>query len=255
MFPPGVLESFGLYLVRTSALVLASPLSGNTSAVSSYKISLIVSLALLSAFVGGSPVPADFSPFDYGLWALREVLIGLSMSFVLHLVIMAVRVSSDLIGQEMAFTISSVVDPQTGVNTPLISRIYELLFLLALLGVNGHHWLFQALARSYERAPVGRADYHEGLPSFVVQVFGELFSAGLSFAAPIIVLLLLVSVLIGILARAVPQLNILEFGFSMRIVVGLGAMCLFAPLLAPAMEALLNQLMDGLDRSLDALTV
>lgn len=255
MLPPGVIESFGLYLVRTSALVLASPLSGNASSFTGYKVALIAAVSFLSFSVAGSPVTPGFLPFEYGLWALREVLIGVSLAFVLQLVVMAVRVSSDLIGHEMAFTMSSVVDPVTGVHVPLISRIYELLFYLGLLAVNGHHWLFQALAESYERAPVGRVELQAGLPALGVQLFGELFAAGLSFAAPILVLLVLVSALIGILSRAVPQLNILEFGFSLRIVVGLAAMCLFAPLLVPAMESLLQHLMDGLDSGLDALAI
>ena len=136
---------------------------------------------------------------------------------------------------------------------PLVSQIYEILFFLALLSVNGHHWLLRALTDSYERAPVGRVQFNDGLPAFVVGLFSELFSAGLTFAAPILVLLMLVSVLIGLLSRAVPQLNILEFGFSLRITLGLVAMFLFAPLLAPAMEGLLGRLMDGLDAGLEVL--
>jgi len=255
MLPPGAIESFGLYLVRTSAIVLGSPLSGGASTVGSYKVALIGSLAALSFWLVGSPVQPGYQPLDYGLWALREVLIGVSLAFILQLTVMAVSVSGDLIGHEMAFATASVADPVSGVNTPLVSRIYEILFLIGLLSVNGHHWLFRALIESYERAPIASIEFNGSLSILMVQLFGELFAAGLTFAAPIIVLLMLVTILVGLLSRAVPQLNILEFSFSMRIVAGLGAMCLFAPFLVPAMEALLGHLMNGLDSGLDALEI
>jgi flagellar biosynthesis protein FliR len=67
------------------------------------------------------------------------------------------------------------------------------------------------------------------------------------------VLLALVSLLIGLLARAVPQLNVMEVGFTARIAVGLLALLAFAPLLAPALEGLYVSFSDGLDAALDAI--
>ena len=75
----------------------------------------------------------------------------------------------------------------------------------------------------------------------------------MAFAAPILVLLFMVSVLIGLLARAVPQINVLDFGFNLPIVVGLAGLALFAPVLAPALGRMLDRLMIGLEAGLDAL--
>jgi flagellar biosynthetic protein FliR len=75
----------------------------------------------------------------------------------------------------------------------------------------------------------------------------------LTFAAPVTVVLVLVSLLIGLLARAVPQLNVLEVGFTLRILVALLAMLAFAPLLAPALGALYESLDAGLETVLGSL--
>ena len=80
-----------------------------------------------------------------------------------------------------------------------------------------------------------------------------MFSAGIVFAAPVMVFLMLVSLLIGLLSRAVPQLNVLEVGFTLRVSVAMLAMFLFAPLLEPAMMRLYEGLILWLDRGLDAL--
>jgi flagellar biosynthetic protein FliR len=258
MLAAGTLTAFGLYLVRTSALVLAAPVFGNGSTFSGYKVGLIAALALLLFGTGGMPVVESVTPVGFAALAMREVLIGLVLAMVLQLVMVTVRVAGEMIGHEMAFNMSSVVDPATGVSTPIVTQIWETLFLIGLLGVNGHHWLIRALSDSYARAPVGvltGAGAVDGqgvanLTHLVRALFEQSFRAGLTLAAPVLVLLFLVSLMIGLLARAVPQLNLLEAGFTMRILIGLAAMFLFAPLLAPAMDTLYEALHVGLDDAL-----
>jgi flagellar biosynthesis protein FliR len=253
--PPGVLEAFGLYLLRTSALVLASPLLGTGSTFSGYKLGLIGVLSALLYAMGGFPVAPDVSAMGLGVMALRELLIGLALAFTLHATLIAVRVASELIAYEMAFRMASVVDPATGGSRPLIAQFYELLFFLALLSVDGHHWLIRALAESYERAPVASFHLGEALPLVALEQFSQLFAAGLTLAAPVLVLLMLLTLLLGLLTRAVPQINVLEFGFSLRVLGGFTAMIVFAPMLAPAFGRLLERLMESLNQTLDALAV
>jgi flagellar biosynthetic protein FliR len=250
---PGTLEAFGLYLIRTSALVLAAPVLGTGTTFAGVKIGLIFSLAFVLYSASGEPMVLPVSAAAYGVSALREVLIGVFLAFSLHAVFVAVRVAGELIGNEMGFAMAATVDPATGMRTPVVTQVYEVLFILALLAMNGHHWLLRALGESFERAPIGRMSIQGDFAGVASKMFGELFASGLTFAAPVLVLLLLVSVLIGLLARTVPQLNILEFGFNLRIGVALGAMCMFTPMLAPAMEHLLDQLMQAIEAGLDTL--
>ena len=250
---PGILEAFGLYLLRTSALVLAAPVLGTGTTFSGVKIGLIFALAVVLFGATGQPLDAPVGAFAYGIAALRELLIGLFLAFTLHAVFVAVRVAGELVANEMGFAMASTVDPATGMRTPVVTQVYEVLFILALLAVNGHLWLLRALGESFERAPVGNLTLGGDLAGVAQRLLGELFAAGVTFAAPVMVLLLLVSVLIGLLARTVPQLNVLEFGFNMRIATALVGMCAFAPMLAPAMESLLARLMDSLEVGLDTL--
>lgn len=256
LLPPGTLEAFGLYLVRTTALVLPSPVLGTGSTFSSYRVGLIGALSMVLFLGAGSPTLGEsLGPVAYAVLVAREALIGFALAFVLQAVVVAVRVAGELVGSEMAFNMASVADPATGVNTPIISHFYETLFFLGLLSVNAHQWLIRALSESYARAPVGAVEASGDLPSMALETFTQLFAAGLTFAAPILVLLLIVSLVIGLLTRAVPQINVLEFGFNLRVAAGLGALLLFAPFLTPAMESLLGRLMDGLAAGLDALEV
>jgi flagellar biosynthetic protein FliR len=186
----------------------------------------------------------------YGAMAMREVLIGASIGFVLQLCLVAVKVAGQLVGHEMGFMIARQIDPETGVQVPLITRIWEDVFLIGMLSVNGHHLFLRALSESFRRAPVAGVRIGTGIADTMQGMFGSMFAAGLSFAAPMMVLLLLVSILIGILTRAVPYLNVLEMSFTLRVLLGLFALFFFAPLLEPV----LGRLYEGLDVWLDRAT-
>jgi flagellar biosynthetic protein FliR len=87
----------------------------------------------------------------------------------------------------------------------------------------------------------------------VLQLVSDMFAAGVTFAAPVLVLLFLSSMLVAVLARAVPHVNVLEIGFSLRIAVGLLALFACAPLMAPALAKLYTKLGEGLDGLLAAI--
>lgn len=249
----GILPGFGLVLARTSALILSTPVLGFGTGFSGYKIALVFSLSVVLFMVVGMPLDAGFDAIGYSAMALREVLIGVYLGFFLQLALVAVRVGGEMIGQEMGFMVARQVDPASGVQSSLVTNLYENLFILTLLLLNGHHWIIRSLEKSFERAPIGQLSLGKGMAATVQQMFGQMFGAGIVFAAPVMIFLVLVSILIGLLARAVPTLNVLEIGFSVRVLIALFAMFLFAPLLEPAMSSLQVQFLAWLDRGLDAL--
>ncbi len=249
----GTLEAFGLYLTRTSALVLAAPLLGLSASFSGAKLGVIAVLSIVLYLAGGEALGYAPGVMEFALMAGREVMIGLFLAFILHMVLLAVRVAGVMVGHEMSFNMSNLVDPGTGQSSPVIAVLYETLFLLALLAADVHLWLVRALAASYERAPIGYLDWSSGAAQALTSMFSQLFTAGITFAAPVMVLLSVVSLLMAILIRAVPQINVIEFGFNLRVVGGLVALLLFSPWIAPASESLLDALMRHLGAGLDAL--
>lgn len=253
--PPGTLEAFGLYLTRTSALVVAAPLLGTGTGFAAWRIGLIVAVAFLLYSVSGAPLPVPPAPIEYGALMLREVLIGVFLAFTLQAVVVAVRVAGETIGSEMGFNLASQIDPTTNVQTPVITQFHEILFFLGLLAVDGHHLLLRALERSFERAPIGQIAFPADAGWMAMALFQQMFVAGLTIAAPVLVLLVLTSILVGLLTRMVPQINVMDVGFTARIAVGLVALLVFSPFLAPAFERLYAALMNGLDRALDAVAV
>jgi len=251
-FEPGTLEAFGLFLVRSSALILSAPIIGSATGFSGYKVALIFGLSFLLYQVHGRPLDHSPAAIEFACLSLREVLIGIALSFSLHAVMLALRVAGELVGQEMGFNMAAIMDPMSGLRTPIVTQIYETFFVLGFLMVNGHHVLLRGLAQSFERAPVGLMDVGGNIPWLIERLFSQMFTAGITFAAPVLLLLMTSSLLLALLARAVPQMNVNEVGFTARVVVGLLALFLFAPLIAPALNGLYGHFETGVAAVLDA---
>ncbi len=253
--PPGLIEGGALFLTRCSALLLTAPLLGTAAQFHGYKVALVASVTVAIYAAQGMPMIEPTSGVHFGVLLLRELVLGLGLAFILHLTLLGLRIGSEMVGNEMVFSMASAVDPASGESLPLLSKMNETLFFLALLSVDGHQWLLRALAESFDRAPVGDLDFGGDLPAVLNHLFTEFFLAGIAFAAPVLVMLMMISVLIGLIARAVPQVNVLEMGFSLRVGGGLLALCLLSPTLSTAMTSLLEQFMSGLEAGLDAMEV
>ncbi|MBL8858659.1 MAG: flagellar biosynthetic protein FliR [Planctomycetes bacterium] len=254
-FEPGTLEAFGLFLVRSSALVLSAPVLGSTTGFSGYKIALIMSVSFLLYSVHGEPLGHVLLPIEFGCLAMREILIGLALAFSLHAVMLALRVAGELVGHEMGFNMAAIIDPVSGLRTPIITQIYEAFFILGFLMVDGHQLLLRGLAQSFERAPVGTLDMGEDIPWLIERLFSQMFTAGFTFAAPVLIVLVSASLLLAFLARAVPQLNVNEAGFTARIAVGMLSLFVFAPLLTPGLHGLYAHFEKGMAAVLDAIAI
>ena len=244
---------FGLLMARTSSLVVMAPILGLRTGFSGHKIAIIVVLSLV-LFVAVNPAPQGKpEPMLYAILMLREVMVGSFLAFFLQLILLSVRVGGEMISQAMGLMTARLQDPTTGVQSTLVSSLYENYFLLSLLVMNAHLWLIRGLYESFERAPVGRLEFSSGMWFTIQSMFTDMFAAGIVFAAPMLILLAVVSVVLGLLARAVPTLNVMELGFSLRVSVSLLAMYFFAPLLEPAMLKLNGSFLTWLDQGLEAL--
>lgn len=253
MFAPGTLEAFGLVLVRTGAMVMYSPLFGMGTNFPGAKLGIVVTCSIVIYLSVGVPLGEETSVLMFGALAVRELLIGLFMGFLFQAIFLAVRMGGELIGHEMGMFMAKQVDPESGASFTLVSKVYENFFVLGLLAVNGHHLAIRALADSFERAPVGSMTATGNLGLMAREIVGEMFGAGLAFAAPIMIFLMLVSILIGLLSRAVPHLNVLELSFTLRVGLAMVAMYFFAPMLEPALNDLYGRFARWFGTTLDVL--
>jgi flagellar biosynthetic protein FliR len=212
-----------LVFVRITSLVIAAPVFG--SAVLGVPVQAIVGLGagftlVVMMNLGGS-VPMPPVGWQYGLMLAGEVFIGISLGFLASLVLAGIQFGGEVIDHLIGFAVVDVIDPVTNESASLIGNLKGLMATLLFLVFNGHHLLFQGLMRTFEAVPPGGA----GLPTEVwplMESYAEMmFVVGIQVAAPCLIVMTLLYVPEGFLARMVPQLNLMINDVPMRIGVGL----------------------------------
>ncbi len=215
--------------LRIGALMMAMPVIGAASVPVRIRVLLAAAIAWLLLPVL-PPMPAyDFLSSQGLLVSIFQVGIGLAMGFILQLVFGLFVVAGQSIAMAMGLGFASAVDPQNGIQVPVVSQGLLLLVTLVFLAMNGHLLLFQLLADSFRLLPVGViAPDPEAL--WRIALWGShLFAGGLLVALPAVTGLLLVNIAFGVAARAAPQLNIFAVGFPVMLLAGFVLMVVLLP--------------------------
>lgn len=242
--------AFMLIFVRASSLILTLPFFGSTNVPPMVKAGLSLSLAIL--LLPSAPVDPGAYPRD--LWGLAplvvgELMIGTILGLVVRLILTAVQIMGQLIGFQMGFAVANVLDPMGGGQVSVLAQFCYLMALLVVFSVGGHLIFFQALADSFAIVGPGRFTLSRALHDQVMWMSGQMFVLAIRIGAPVIGALLFTQVVMGVLAKSVPQLNILIVGFPITLTVGF----LFLGVTISLMLPILGKVFQGLGPILHSL--
>ena len=194
----------------------------------------------------GSELPKNI--VDYFLLVAGELLIGIIIGFFLAIIYIAFQLAGKFFSLQMGFDASSVFDPLAQIEVPLMSQLFNLIGMFAFLTIGGFQKLF--LTGVYKSFKSLRASDLVSGKGFLLNYFmgslGSLFESALTIALPILGTLFIVSVCMGLLAKAAPQMNLLMLGFPIAIGVAFLILFFFIPFLVDActrlIEASFNEL-------------
>ncbi len=213
----------GLLLVRAGMVFGSAPAFGGSAAPSSFKVVLSVTMALLLLPIVS--IPGSVAAGELTLVIAREVVIGFAIGMSVRLVLAGAELAGQLAAFQLGLSFAAIVDPQTGVRSNVLAMMYGLIAMFTFLGINGHHAMIRALARSYTELPVGTGAIDgASMVELVTRMFGLVFVLGAQLAAPVVAVLLVVEIALGLIVRAAPTMNLMVIGFPIRLLVGLAAL-------------------------------
>ena len=234
--------------MRIGAMFAAMPILSARSVPVRVRILLALVIAWVLAPVIPEPPAIDLISAEALLIGVYQVLIGVAMGFILQMVFSAFVIGGQSIAMTMSLGFASIVDPQNGVQVPVVSQAFLIMVTLIFLALNGHLLLIEVLAESFERLPVGPVVItHDGLWQ-LVSWGSTMFVGGMLVALPALAALLLVNLAFGVTSRAAPQLNIFAVGFPVMIMVGLAFIILTLPSITDHLSRLMLQAFSLIDR-------
>lgn len=233
-------DVFLLVLLRVGALMVVAPIFGHRHWLARAKVGLALMIAVvLFPMVADQPLDLPTGIFPYAFLMVREVLMGVVLGFTVLLLFVAIQFAGQLAGLQMGFGIVNVIDPQSSNQVSIIGQFLNILAILLLLTLDGHHMILSGLVTSFETIPLGGVSFQDGLMFKLMDLTAQVFIIAVKISAPILMALFLVTAAMGVLARTVPQMNVFLIGFPLQIGVGLAALVIVLPLFSVFVERLL----------------
>lgn len=222
-----------LHFVRTGAFFAAAPIFGTQTESRMLRLVLSITLGALFWWVNTDwamhaigPLPIDGLLHFAGL-AAREGLIGFAAGFSLQAIVTVLAVAGEILAHEMGFTMSRIMDPVTGISSTSMAQVFQIMAYLTIFNLNLHHQFIRVIESSFAHVPVGQGFDIAVVYAHLDEMVTASLDFGLRYAAPIFGVMILLTVTLVILARAVQNINLMEFAFPLRILLALNAAVYF----------------------------
>ena len=232
---------FFMVLVRMTAFVVTWPVFGVENISSPVKIlfatvlSFVVFPALKFQVAQVQAIESDLM-----LLAAREAFIGLSVGYLGRFFFFAFRIGGEMITQALGLGAAQMFNPALGGQTSSLEQFYVGLASLFYLAVNGHHFLITGLVGTFDVVPVAQFTLNTSQFYGVAHMAQEVIELGLKLSAPIVISILVVNLILGVVGKTVPQLNVLVTSFPVNILAGFVLMIVTLPMMIDQMPAFLE---------------
>ncbi|MFT4413577.1 flagellar biosynthetic protein FliR [Fredinandcohnia humi] len=210
--------AFLLVLVRVSSFFVTLPLFSYRTLPAIHRIGIAFFISWIM-FLSMDKPTLEIDGFFY-LLIMKEAIVGLFIGLVAYMIFAAIQIAGGFIDFQMGFAIANVMDPQTGAQSPLMGQYLYTFALLFLLAINGHHLLLDGVFYSYRFIPMEQLWIpfgNENLLESVLDAFNSMFIIAFQMSMPVVGSLFLVDIALGIVARAVPQINVFVVGLPLKI--------------------------------------
>ncbi len=215
------IESFLLILVRLSAFIFAAPIFSNSQIPRKVKACFSVFISMIIYNTVAVELPAYSDVISFAILVMQEAIVGLILGFIISACMYIVNCAGRLIDMEMGLSMANMMDPSTRIQASITGAFYTQMVLLLLLITNMHYYILRAIVDSFKHVPLGGVVFHAGLYEIMQSFLVDFFVIGFRIVLPVFAAMLIVNVVLGVLARIAPQMNMFVVGMQLKIFVGL----------------------------------
>lgn len=218
---------FVLVLTRVSGLVVIAPVWGSSAIPVRIRAFLAVSLSLIiTPLFWQTPIENTDNLVHLAVLMGCEFVTGLAIGLAVTIYFAGLQLAGQVMGQMSGMSLADVASPTFDSTVPVFSQFLHFLMLAVFVVTGGHRYLLEAMLDIFQRMPPGHTHFNRSLVDALAQIINDSFALGLQLAAPIMVALLLSILLMGLISRTLPQLNVLAVGFSINSLIMLSALLL-----------------------------
>lgn len=239
------LEYFLVIFVRVVGAMAFAPIFGNQNVTRRPRMLIAVAFSF-AVFTAYPYVPLGYTTFwGYSLILLKELLVGLTMGFMSNITLTIMQMAGMFIDRELGFSMVSNFDQTFNTETTITAQFYNMLLLVIMLCSNMHYFILSAVSDSFELIPIGNAVVNtDALYGTMIQYMVDYFVIAVRISLPVQISIMLLNVVLGVLAKTAPQMNMFVIGIQLKIFVGFSVVIVTLGFLPNVTDFLYREMQD-----------
>ncbi|MDD3921127.1 MAG: flagellar biosynthetic protein FliR [Eubacteriales bacterium] len=238
-----------LLFLRVTGVILSSPLFSRRSIPNMAKICYC--LALTYFFMIQGPPAVQIVHFDSPLMLVllcaKEFVIGMVLGGILTLFFDAVYVAGQMMDVQIGFGMANVYDPQTNSNVPVMGNMLSIMCMLVFLSQNGHQKIIAMMNLAVWEIPIGGVNVFSEIGLVMAELFCTAFVLAIRMALPLLAAGLILEIILGVVIRAVPQMNMFVVGMPLKVIVGFVILIAIMPIYGQMFSLTFDTMFAGIE--------
>ncbi len=215
---------------RIAGLMRATPFLQRSEIPSIAKIGFALIFTVMLCMLLKPPAPPSGTSLIYSICV--NYLCGALIGFIIYCIVQAVENGGDMINMQQGLSSATVMDPTTSTQVSIMGRIFGILGMIIFLEIGGAYWTFNALIRSFEIFPIYNSaielDKFVNMP-YLVKITSNVLYIGLQIASPVLLATLGQDIILGVISKTAPQVNVFQMSFLFKPCMGSAILIIILP--------------------------
>ena len=243
------LEFYLLILTRVSTMIYAAPFFNIKGVPGKLKIGLAFFLSIIVVSMYPYHDLEYNTVLGYAMMVMLEAVIGLTLGLAANIAMVILAFAGHLIDVDIGFSMVQLFDPLTNQSSSAFGSFYSYLVMLVMILSNMHYYIITALIKSFDLIPLGTIGYNEEyLYESIIHFAMQYFIIGFEIILPVFASALLLNIVLGVLAKTAPQMNMFVVGMQLKIIVGLAVLLVIVVCIPNITESLYVTMQDMVER-------
>lgn len=237
------LEFYLLVLIRISSFVMTAPFFGYASIPIRVKAATSIILSLV-AILATPVVELEYTGIiGYSALIVQEAAVGMVLGFMCNICLYIITFAGQVMDMEMGLSMANMFDPLSRIQISVTGNIYTYFVMLIMVVTNMHYYVLRAILDTFRYFNVGKAVFSGNVVETAIEFMGNYFLIGFRIVLPVFACMLIINVVLGVLSRAAPQMNMFVVGMQVKVLVGI----LILLIIIPTLPTVTNFVMDTMN--------
>lgn len=227
-----------LIMMRISAFFVISPGFSMKGLPNLVKVGLAAGLTM-AAYPVSAPLSSEVSMQVFVLLTIKEVLLGLAIGFITKLIFSAIEMAGNFVDFQVGFQMGAIFDPALGVSSSYYGKIYYWMSICIFFLTDLHHLVLKTVIKTFQYIPIESTNLGGFGVEGMVKLYSIVFETAINLAAPLMIVALFTEVVLGLISRTVPQINVLILGMPLKIIASFIFVLLLLPTISSSIQNIL----------------